>query len=88
MILHVSETERLIRGIEGSGSLDAIIAAFALVEAGGESALAQAWSEEVEPIRGRLPGWVVNDLSDLLLERLKECARTNCRTMTLPSGTK
>lgn len=87
MIIRMDETERLIRNIESSGWLDASIAGFALLEAGGEAALAQAWADEVEPIRGRLPSWVMSDLSDLLLERLKACDRGNWPATIPASGT-
>lgn len=87
MIKLPDEAERLIRDIESSGSIDAVIAAFGLVEAGDEASLVQAW-DEAEDVRRSLPGRVVNDLTDLLLERLRRCGCTNWRATTLPSGTK
>lgn len=86
MIQRMDETERLVRDIECSGSLDAAIAAMALVEAGDEVSLVAAWNED-EGLRLRLPVWVVNDLTDLLLERLKRCGCTNWQGTMLPSGT-
>lgn len=85
MIMLPDEAERLIRDIEDSGSIDAVIAAFGLVEAGDEASLVEAW-DEVEAVRLSLPARVLNDLTDLLLERLKRCGCTKWRGTILPSG--